>query len=185
MEQNPLRHPAAAIQKAFTPWISGDITAVNLCSVHIRACLSRWILGTSLQAEMQQFPVPIPDKQLLMKSFLDFCQGENNSLLEHFSLYGCKLLCIICLAKSCERAGVGEYDQNSAYVERRDMRICFVLNPNVLYYPTGEDGAMEIPLRLSAEVERSILTAADSMPWAYECIDHEATNSPEQFCFPL
>jgi len=99
-----------------------------------------------------------------MKSFLDFCQDENNSQLEHFSLNGCELLCIICLAKSCERAGVGEYDQNSAYLERRETHICFYLNPNVLYYPTGADGAMDILLCLSAEVERSILTAAESTP---------------------
>lgn len=148
MEQNPLSHPAAAIQKAFTLWVSGDMAAVNLCSVCIRACLSCWILGTSLQAEPQLFPVPIPDKQPLIKSFLDFCQGQNNSLLEHFRLNGCKILCI-CLAKSRKRPGVGEYDQYSAYMERREMHICFFLNPNVLYYPTGEDGAMEIPLQLS------------------------------------
>lgn len=90
--------------------------------------------------------------------------GGNNSLLKHFSLNGCKLFCIFCLATSCKGAGVGEYKQNSEYVGRREMHICFFLNPNILYYPTGEDGAVEIPLQLSVEVERSVLTAAESTP---------------------
>lgn len=55
------------------------------------------------------------------------------------------------------------HDQNSVYVLRRKMHIFFFLNPNILYYPTGEDGAMEIPLQLSVEVKRSVLTAAQRM----------------------
>lgn len=59
--------------------------------------------------------------------------------------------------------GLGEHNQNSVYVLRREMHICFFLNPNIFHYPTGEDGAMETPFQLSAEVKRSVLTAAQSM----------------------
>lgn len=48
--------------------------------------------------------------------------------------------------------GVGECNQNPASVGRREKWVCFFLNPHVLYYPTGEDGVMEIAVRLAAEV---------------------------------
>lgn len=59
--------------------------------------------------------------------------------------------------------GPGEYNQNLVYALRRKTPIFFFLNPNILYYSTGEDVATEIPLQLSGGVKRSVLTAAQGI----------------------
>lgn len=78
-EQNTACRTTGATQKALTLLIPGDAAAVNLCGAFIRVCMSRGILGTSLQAEKQPFPVPTPDKKKkkrLIEIFLGLLSRE-------------------------------------------------------------------------------------------------------------
>lgn len=58
--QNTACRTTAATQKALTLLIPGDATAVNPCGAFIRVWMLHGILGTSLQAEKEPFPVPTP-----------------------------------------------------------------------------------------------------------------------------
>lgn len=59
-EQNTACRTTGATQKALTLLIPGDAAAVNPCGAFIRVWMLHGILGTSLQAEKEPFPVPTP-----------------------------------------------------------------------------------------------------------------------------
>lgn len=59
-EQNTACCTTGATQKALTLLIPGDATAVNPCGAFIRVWMLHGVLGTSLQAEKEPFPVPTP-----------------------------------------------------------------------------------------------------------------------------